>query len=351
MPAGGRILNVSSDAAVEPYEGWGGYGASKAALEQLTRVLAAERPELRIYSVDPGDMRTRMHQDAFPGEDISDRPPPEESVPGLLELIEGDLPSGRYAGPRAGRGARVSLALAAAARGRLRRPRSAGLGETTCACSSPAAPVTSSMPGSPTCRGCSSPGDLLAINTSATLPAAVSVRAPEAELRLHLSGPAPEHGDDVWRVELRRGGERHRGGRPGQVLLLPAGGTAVLLEASRRPALACLACACRRRSSSYLARHGEPIRYRHAERAWPLERYQTVYATEPGSAEMPSAGRAFTPRLITRLVAARHRRGAARAPHRGVLARGRRDAARRSGFGFPASPRPGSTWRANWAGA
>ena len=96
MPAGGRILNVSSDAAVEPYEGWGGYGASKAALEQLTRVLAAERPELRIYSVDPGDMRTRMHQDAFPGEDISDRPPPEESVPGLLELIEGDLPSGRY---------------------------------------------------------------------------------------------------------------------------------------------------------------------------------------------------------------------------------------------------------------
>jgi len=97
MPAGARIVNVSSDAAVEPYEGWGGYGSSKAALEQLTRVLAAERPELRVYAVDPGDMRTRMHQDAFPGEDISDRPPPEESVPGLLTLIEGDLPSGRYA--------------------------------------------------------------------------------------------------------------------------------------------------------------------------------------------------------------------------------------------------------------
>jgi NAD(P)-dependent dehydrogenase (short-subunit alcohol dehydrogenase family) len=88
---------VTSDAAVEAYAGWGGYGSSKAALEQLTRVLAAEQPGLRVYAVDPGDMRTRMHQDAFRGEDISDRPPPEESVPGLLALIEGDLPSGRYA--------------------------------------------------------------------------------------------------------------------------------------------------------------------------------------------------------------------------------------------------------------
>jgi NAD(P)-dependent dehydrogenase (short-subunit alcohol dehydrogenase family) len=92
----GRILAVTSDAAVEPYEGWGGYGSSKAALEQLTRVLAAEQPDLRVYVVDPGDMRTEMHQAAFPGEDISDRPLPEESVPGLLELLTGDLPSGRY---------------------------------------------------------------------------------------------------------------------------------------------------------------------------------------------------------------------------------------------------------------
>jgi NAD(P)-dependent dehydrogenase (short-subunit alcohol dehydrogenase family) len=96
LSGGGRILNVTSDAAVEAYEGWGGYGSSKAALDQLTTVLAAEHPELRIYAVDPGDMRTQLHQDAFPDEDISDRPPPEESVPGLLELIEGDLPSGRY---------------------------------------------------------------------------------------------------------------------------------------------------------------------------------------------------------------------------------------------------------------
>ena len=91
-----RIVNVTSDAAVEPYEGWGGYGSSKAALEQLTAILAAEHPGLRVYAVDPGDMRTHMQQDAFPGEDISDRPPPEESVPGLLALVGGDLPSGRY---------------------------------------------------------------------------------------------------------------------------------------------------------------------------------------------------------------------------------------------------------------
>jgi NAD(P)-dependent dehydrogenase (short-subunit alcohol dehydrogenase family) len=93
---GAAIVDVTSDAAVEPYEGWGGYGSSKAALEQLTAILAAEHPELRVYCVDPGDMRTQMHQEAFPGEDISDRPPPEESVPGLLALIEGSLPSGRY---------------------------------------------------------------------------------------------------------------------------------------------------------------------------------------------------------------------------------------------------------------
>ena len=93
---GAAILDITSDAGAEAYEGWGGYGSSKAALEHLTAILAAEHPALRVYWVDPGDMRTRMHQDAFPGEDISDRPPPEESVPGLLALIEGSLPSGRY---------------------------------------------------------------------------------------------------------------------------------------------------------------------------------------------------------------------------------------------------------------
>ena len=93
---GAAILDVTSDAAVEPYEGWGGYGSSKAALEQLTAILATEQPQLRVYSVDPGDMRTRTYQEAFPGEDISHLPLPEASVPGLLALIEGSLPSGRY---------------------------------------------------------------------------------------------------------------------------------------------------------------------------------------------------------------------------------------------------------------
>ena len=96
LKPGARIINITSDAAVEPYEGWGGYGSSKAALEQLSNILAAENPDLRVYWTDPGDMRTRMQQEAFPGEDISDRPLPEESVPGLIELLTGDLPSGRY---------------------------------------------------------------------------------------------------------------------------------------------------------------------------------------------------------------------------------------------------------------
>lgn len=94
---GARVLNISSDAAIEAYAGWGGYGSSKAALDHLTRIFAAENPHLHVYSVDPGDMRTQMHQDAFPGEDISDRPLPQASVPGLLALIEGNLPNGRYA--------------------------------------------------------------------------------------------------------------------------------------------------------------------------------------------------------------------------------------------------------------
>ncbi len=91
-----RVLNVTSDAAVEAYEGWGGYGAGKAALEHLGAVLAVEFPALTVWSVDPGDLRTAMHQAAFPGEDISDRPEPATVVPAYLELIRSDRPSGRY---------------------------------------------------------------------------------------------------------------------------------------------------------------------------------------------------------------------------------------------------------------
>ena len=91
-----RVLNVTSDAAVEAYEGWGGYGAGKAALEHLGAVLAVEFPASTVWSVDPGDLRTAMHQAAFPGEDISDRPEPATVVPAFVDLIGSDRPSGRY---------------------------------------------------------------------------------------------------------------------------------------------------------------------------------------------------------------------------------------------------------------
>lgn len=96
LKQGARIINITSDAALEPYEGWGGYGSSKAALEHLTAILAVENREFRVYRVDPGDMRTQMQQEAFPGEDISDRPLPEMSVPGIVALLDGNLPGGRY---------------------------------------------------------------------------------------------------------------------------------------------------------------------------------------------------------------------------------------------------------------
>jgi NAD(P)-dependent dehydrogenase (short-subunit alcohol dehydrogenase family) len=95
VASGGAVIDITSDAAVEAYEGWGGYGASKAALEQLSHVLAAEEPDLRVWWVDPGDMRTRMHQQAFPGEDISDRPEPSEVVPAFRRLLAERPPSGR----------------------------------------------------------------------------------------------------------------------------------------------------------------------------------------------------------------------------------------------------------------
>jgi NAD(P)-dependent dehydrogenase (short-subunit alcohol dehydrogenase family) len=96
MSAGAAIVNITSDASVESYEGWGAYGATKAAIDRLTGVLAAEAPSLRFYALDPGDMQTAMHQAAFPGEDISDRAEPADRAPAVLKLVDGDLPSGRY---------------------------------------------------------------------------------------------------------------------------------------------------------------------------------------------------------------------------------------------------------------
>lgn len=148
------------------------------------------------------------------------------------------------------------------------------------------------------------PGDLLVVNTSATLPAALPVLGADPALRLHLSAPVPGDERGAWLAELRRDGRRFPGGAPGLVLRLPAGGAVVLLERDEGGRLWRAALRLPSPVLHYLARHGEPIRYAHTRRTWPLARYQTVYATEPGSAEMPSAGRAFTPELITRLVAA-----------------------------------------------
>ena len=94
--SGGIVLVISSDAAIEPYEGWGGYGAAKAALDQMHRILGVEEEGVKVYVVDPGDMRTEMHQAAFPGEDISDRPEPETAVPSIRRLLASGAPSGRY---------------------------------------------------------------------------------------------------------------------------------------------------------------------------------------------------------------------------------------------------------------
>jgi NAD(P)-dependent dehydrogenase (short-subunit alcohol dehydrogenase family) len=114
--SGGAVLNITSDAAVEAYAGWGGYGAAKAALEQASNVLAAEELAVRVWWADPGDLRTDMHQQAFPGEDISDRPWPQTVVPAFTRLVTERLPSGRYraahlmpAGPPAAAGGQTHM--------------------------------------------------------------------------------------------------------------------------------------------------------------------------------------------------------------------------------------------------
>ena len=161
-------------------------------------------------------------------------------------------------------------------------------------------------------------GDVLVVNTSATLPVALPARrADGTPLRLHLSTPCGAHGR--WVVELRDGGERFAGGRAGERLALPGGARATLLAAYLAGARLWLARidTGRRPLLEYLAEHGAPIRYGYVAHAWPLADYQTIFATQPGSAEMPSAGRPFTPELVTALVT----RGIAVAPvtlHTGV---------------------------------
>jgi S-adenosylmethionine:tRNA ribosyltransferase-isomerase len=190
-------------------------------------------------------------------------------------------------------------------------------------------------------------GDVVVVNTSATLPAALPARRADGTwLRLHLSTPAPEGGPWRWIVELRGDdGERFAGGRAGEVLRLPATATATLLApylaaaaGSSRAAMVPAAGGSRAATApgapasrlwlaaidtrpalvpDYLARHGAPIRYAHTTGEPPLAAYQTAFALHPGSAEMPSAGRPLTAELVTALVA----RGIAIAPivlHTGV---------------------------------
>ena len=152
----GTVVSVSSDAAVEAYEGWGGYGSSKAALDQLHRVLAAEEPDLRVYLFDPGDMRTEMHQAAFPGEDISDRPEPESVVPPLRRLLIESEPPERSLPGRGTGGVMTALTAEPTAALHLRvshllsrrrsRPRHGGSPATPCACSSPTRATRSLVP-------------------------------------------------------------------------------------------------------------------------------------------------------------------------------------------------------------
>lgn len=150
------------------------------------------------------------------------------------------------------------------------------------------------------------PGDVLVVNASRTLPASLPARRPNGDLlELHLSTPMPYSNDETaWVVELRRPSGSFRRGRPGEVLALPAGGRAVLVARyASRSRLWVASLELPEPLTSYLARHGRPISYGYLARGWPLAAYQTAFATEPGSAEMPSAGRPLTPAVLAALVA------------------------------------------------
>ncbi len=321
----GIVVDLSSDAAVEAYDTWGAYGSSKAALDHASRILAAEEPRVRVYAVDPGDMRTAMHQDAFPGEDISDRPDPSAAVPAFLTLLAGRPPSGRYraCGRRQrslGGGARVSEAafrFELPSAGEAASPpevRGLARDQVRLAVVSPRGVVHAQARDLPDHLH---PGDLVVVNTSATLPAAVDFLRHGCPTTLHFS---TELDDGSWVVEVRRPDQSGPAlPSPGEVLRLPGGlrlrvvephpsGQSRLWRTLPLPAVSPV---------HYLAEHGHPIRYRYLDGEWPIEDLQNVYADRPGSAEMPSAGRPLTDRLLVRMMS----RGIALAPivlHTGV---------------------------------
>ena len=277
------VINVSSDAAVEPYEGWGGYGSAKAALDHLTAILAVERHDLRVYAVDPGDMNTRLHQEAFPGEDISDRPPPEASVPGLLALIEGDLPER----PLPGAGARPERRRERAASARAATPPRVR-DEVRLMVAQDGRPLVHTdfldLPNH--LRA----GDLLIVNASATIPAALPARrADGSAVDLHLSTPDPAHADR-WVVELRRDGRRARA--RAETLALPGRrDRASCSRPTSRPA----ACGSRG-STSRPPLHDVPARPRRPDplRARPASRARSP-TTRRSSPPSPAAPRCRAP--------------------------------------------------------
>ncbi len=321
----GAVVNVTSDAAVEAYEGWGGYGMSKAALEQLSNVLMVEEAVTRVWWFDPGDMRTDMHQRAFPGQDISDRPGPGTVAPLLRRLIEQRPPSGRVRASDLlqAPGAvsdRLSFTLPAKLRA-AQPPEARGLGRDgvrmMVAHRSDGRLVDSTFGFFPSFL---TPEDLVVINTSATLPAAVTgtdmVTGTEVVVHLSTWLGVAGGGSEIWAVEPRRpvgpttkrwaGGPGVPAGSPPRLLRLDAEGAVLELLAPYResPRLWRARITVKGPVLTWLSEHGRPVRYGYVARAWPLSAYQNVYANEPGSAEMPSAGRPFTSEMITRLVAA-----------------------------------------------
>jgi hypothetical protein len=272
--------------------------------------LAAEEPGLTVWTVDPGDLRTRMHQQAFPGEDISDRPLPSAVAPGLVTLLAKRPPPGATGWPngcrrdrrRAGgdhAAARVGGARAAGGAGPgPRRGTAAGRGVRLLA----GGPDGVSHHRFTDLPDLLTAGDvLLVVNRSATVPAALDVTG--TDLVVHVSTDRP---DGSWLVELRRrdasgAAEPFPGGAVGDRLPMAGGGSVTLRSRQGRLWVADVRPAAVR---SYLRAHGRPIRYGYVARDCPLSAYQTVFGTEPGSTEMPSASRPFTAELVTRLVTA-----------------------------------------------
>ena len=305
---GARIVNVSSDAAVEAYEGWGGYGSSKAALAHLTAVLGVENPTLRAYAVDPG---RHAHPDA------AGRVPRRGHLrPAVAGGERAGLPGadrGRPAerrlpgeGHRGGRGM-SSLAFELPRRLEAHEPPEASgrsRDDVRLLVSDRATGVVLHSRFAELPRFLRA-GDLVVVNTSATLAAALpATRTDGAVLELRLSTPAqdrdPEH---YWIVELRSGDDPFGAVEVGERLALPGGAHAEIVAPYSAARLWLARLELPAPVEAYLAEHGRPIRYRYVPRSWPLSAYQNVYATEPGSAEMASAGRPFTAELVTRLVA------------------------------------------------